>query len=265
MSEVQRRIAGTVLDALDRVAFMTVAQLSRLAGVSEASVVRFVRFLGFEKYQDFKAALSDRVMERLSTTERSRDISHLSSKGLYASMLKREIDALISAHDDLNEAQIDVLGTAIAQAPAVYICSARSSYTLGYYMSFFLSWFLPQVSILDQTNTYEELCMAPKGSLVIGISFPRYTRWTIETLSFAHDMGLTVASLTNDLGSPLAEYSKYTLVVPYRQVSFIDSFTVPVSVANCLILSVFRAVGEDARAHLAELEEVWRKHDVYKN
>ena len=78
MSEVQRRIAGTVLDALDRVAFMTVAQLSRLAGVSEASVVRFVRFLGFEKYQDFKAALSDRVMERLSTTERSRDISHLS-------------------------------------------------------------------------------------------------------------------------------------------------------------------------------------------
>ena len=203
------------------------------------------------------------MMERLSTTERTKDISDVNEKGLYASILRREIDALTRAQENLDEEKIDELGAALAHAPAVYICAARSSFTLGYYLSFLLSWFLPQIRLLSPTNACEELCIAPKGSLVVGISFPRYTRWTVETLRFAQESGLTVAALTNELGSPLAAYSKYTLTIPYHLASFIDSFAVPISVTNCLILAAFRAAGKPAQAHLQKLEKVWGEQSVY--
>lgn len=263
MSPVQKHIAMTILDAPEAVAFLTAAQLSRRAGVSEASVVRFARMLGFSRYNEFRAALSRVLMDRLSTTERSRDVAALPDDGLYASMLQKEIDAMITAKDGLLDDKIDALGRALAASPAVYVCSCRSSYSLGYYLAFYLSWFLPRVRTLEHTNAHEVLGMAPPGSVVVGISFPRYTRWTVNILRYAYESGLTVATLTSDMGSPLAAISTYMLTMPYRLVSFIDSFAVPMSVTNCLLLSVFRACGDEGRERLARLEKVWRGQDIY--
>lgn len=263
MSAVQKQIAMAILNAPEAVAFMTATQLGKHAGVSEASVVRFARMLGFPKYNEFRAALSRVLMSRLTTTERSKDVAALPNDGLYASMLQKEIDAMVSAKEELRDDKIDLLGRAIAAAPAVYVCSCRSSYSLGYYLAFYLSWILPRVRTLEHTNAYEVLGTAPAESLVVGISFPRYTRWTVNILKHAHASGLTVATLTSDLGSPLASFSRYTLTMPYRLVSFIDSFAVPMSVTNCLLLSVFRACGDEARGRLANLEKVWRRQGIY--
>ena len=263
MSEVQKKLAAAILNALDEVAFMTASQLGKFAGVSEASVVRFVRLLGFERYQDFRADLSHTLMDRLSTTERSKDIGTLNPKGFYDSILKREIEALRSVREDFDEKKLEEMGALLASAPAVYVCSARSSFTVGYYLSYYLSWFLPRVRSLERGNAYEELEMAPQGSVVVGISFPRYTKWTVDMLRFANDRGLTVAALSCDMGSPLARYAACSLTMPYRLVSFIDSLVVPLSVVNCLILSVFRATGKEGKECLEKLENVWRSQEIY--
>lgn len=263
MSGVQKRLAACVLDAFDKVAFMTASQLGQLAGVSEASVVRFVRLLGFKRYQDFRADLSHTLMDRLSTTERSKDINVLNPKGFYDSILDKELKALNSVREDFDEKKLEEMGSLLASAPAVYVCSARSSFTIGYYLSFYLSWFLPRVRSLERGNAYEELEMAPQDSVVVGISFPRYTKWTIDMLRFAHQRKFIIAALTCDLGSPLAEYATHTLTIPYRLVSFIDSLVVPLSVVNCLILSTFRATGLEGQRRLEKLEGVWKAQDVY--
>jgi DNA-binding MurR/RpiR family transcriptional regulator len=251
------------MSAPETVAFMTAAQLGRRAEVSEASVVRFVRVLGFSRYNEFREALSRVLIDRLSTTERSKNLAALSNEGLYASLLQREIDVMASAKENLRDDVIDVLGRAVAASPAVYVCACRSSHALGYYLSFYLSWFLPCVRTLEYVSAFEVLGTAPAESVVIGISFPRYTRWTVDILRHANASGLTVATLTDDLGSPLASISKYTLAMPYRLVSFIDSFAVPMSIINCLILSVFRACGAEGKTHLERLEKVWRKKNTY--
>nr|WP_315100630.1 MurR/RpiR family transcriptional regulator [uncultured Fretibacterium sp.] len=263
MSGVQKRLAACVLDAFDEVAFMTASQLGKFARVSEASVVRFVRLLGFERYQDFRADLSQTLMDRLSTTERSKDIHVLNPKGFYDSILDKELKALNSVREDFDEKKLEEMGSLLASASAVYVCSARSSFTIGYYLSFYLSWFLPRVRSLERGNAYEELAMAPQSSVVVGISFPRYTKWTVDMLRFAHERGLTVAALTDDMGSPLAEYAACALTMPYRLVSFIDSLVVPLSMVNCLILSTFRATGGEGQERLEKLEAIWKAQDVY--
>ena len=121
----------------------------------------------------------------------------------------------------------------------------------------------PQPGSLERGNAYEELEMAPQDSVVVGISFPRYTKWTIDMLRFAHQRKFIIAALTCDLGSPLAEYATHTLTIPYRLVSFIDSLVVPLSVVNCLILSTFRATGLEGQRRLEKLEGVWKAQDVY--
>ncbi len=104
---------------------------------------------------------------------------------------------------------------------------------------------------------------APADSLVLGISFPRYSRWTVDVLETAEKLGLTTACVTNDLTSPRAAKSKYVVAAPYKPVSFIDSFAAPMSLLNCLILSVAQSLGDGVTERLETLERHWRQEGIY--
>ncbi len=66
----------------------------------------------------------------------------------------------------------------MAEAGAVYLAGYRSSSSLVCYLSFYLSWILPNVRTISTDMPFEMLANAPADSLVLGISFPRYSRWT---------------------------------------------------------------------------------------
>jgi DNA-binding MurR/RpiR family transcriptional regulator len=85
----------------------------------------------------------------------------------------------------------------------------------------------------------------------------------VQVLETASELGLATACLTNDLASPLAVLAEYVLAVPYKPISFIDSFAAPMSVLNCLILSVAQQLGDEVTKKLGMLEKRWREDDVY--
>ncbi len=53
----EKKVADYVLSRMDAVAGLSIAELSRRAGVSQPTVIRFVRALGFSGYRRFKFAL----------------------------------------------------------------------------------------------------------------------------------------------------------------------------------------------------------------
>jgi DNA-binding MurR/RpiR family transcriptional regulator len=159
---------------------------------------------------------------------------------------------------------IERLGVEIAGAESVFIAGHRSSKALAYYLFYYLSWFFPAVELLEPETALEKITGAGRKALVIGISFPRYATWTVQMLKYARKKGLKVAAVTNDYSSPLAAPSELVVTVPWNPLSFIDSFTAPISVINCIILAAARTLGDDARNKLAELEELWKENGVYQ-
>lgn len=65
----KKRLGQYIIDNCDRAAFMTADMLAASAGVSESSVVRFARQLGFDGYSDMRRALQGVLRERLSAPE----------------------------------------------------------------------------------------------------------------------------------------------------------------------------------------------------
>ena len=88
-------------------------------------------------------------------------------------------------------------------------------------------------------------------------------RGRLSLLETAEKLGLTTACVTSDLTSPLAAQSKYVVTAPYKPVSFIDSFAAPISLLNCLILSVARSLGAGVAKKLETLEQHWRQEGIY--
>lgn len=263
MTPRQVRAANFILESPREAAFMTASQLGERVGVSETTVLRLSKLLGYAGYSDMKNALANQLMNHLSTLERAKDYDETAGKDLFERALQKDYDALTAARNNLPSEELRGLGKALAEASAVYLAGYRSSYTLVYYLSFYLSWILPNVKTLSLHMPFEMLANAPENSLVLGISFPRYSTWTVNVLSQAKDLGLTTAAVTSDLTSPLADRADLVLSVPYKPISFIDSFAAPMSLLNCLILSAAEHLGNKKTEILERLEEQWKKEGIY--
>jgi len=260
----QQETARFLLENPKEAAFLTAAQVGERVGVSESTVIRFASALGFDGYPGLRAAVKDLLMERLSTLERIGEYSAQEAGSLVHKAIESDMDSLGSARATVDVEAIEHLGGEIAGAESVFIVGHRSSKALAYYLFHYLSWLFPTVELLGSETALEKITGAGKGTLVIGISFPRYTTWTVQMLEYAREKGLKVAAVTNSYSSPLAAPSELVVTVPWNPLSFIDSFTAPISVINCVILSAARELGDDARKKLAELEKVWKETGVYQ-
>jgi DNA-binding MurR/RpiR family transcriptional regulator len=72
LSGGQRRVVEFFVSHCDRAVFLTSLQVAHEAGVSEATVVRTARALGFAGYPQFRTAFRGYFVERMSTVTRVR-------------------------------------------------------------------------------------------------------------------------------------------------------------------------------------------------
>src|SRR5688572_19373172 len=72
LSGGQRKVVELFVSQCDRAVFLTSLQVAQEAGVSEATVVRTARALGFTGYPQFRTAFRSYFVERMSTVTRVR-------------------------------------------------------------------------------------------------------------------------------------------------------------------------------------------------
>lgn len=264
LSPGQQETARFLLENPKEAAFLTAAQLGEKVGVSESTVIRFASVIGFDGYPGLRAAVKDLLMERMSTLERIGEYAVGEAGSLFHKAIESDMDSLGSVRSTVDVDALERLGREIAGAGSVLIVGHRSSRALAFYLYHYLSWLFPKVELPDSETALEKITGSGEGTLVIGISFPRYTTWTVQMLQYARRRNLKVAAVTNDYSSPLAVLADLVITVPWNPLSFIDSFTAPVSIMNCIILAAARTLGDDARKKLAGLEQVWKETGVYR-
>ena len=59
MSKGKKNIATYICDHYEQAVFMTAAELGKIVGMSESTVVRFAMSLGYEGYPEFQKALQE--------------------------------------------------------------------------------------------------------------------------------------------------------------------------------------------------------------
>lgn len=265
LTQAQRRLAEYILQNVEEAAFMSASSLGRKAGVSEATVVRFSQLLGYKGFPELKEALRDMVIEKLDT---SRRLSSYIEKGLEEHILfqsverdKRVLDLLL---ENLSIKDFDSAVEALGSADRIFIISHRSAYAIGYYLAFYLRWLGLEVLLLKGKDfSYEVLSSARENDIAVGITFPRYSSETVELFLFAVERGIRTIAITDDYLSPIASRASYVLTVPTDFISFVDSLTGPLSLANAIIVALSLRNPELSKNKLEFLERVWKDRNIY--
>lgn len=265
LSRAQKLVARYILDNPSESLFMTAQQIAVKSNASEATVFRLATTLGFSGFPEFKEALQREAKSQLSTFGRL--VGHRAQKteanSVYNSILSEFEQIKPQMAASINDAQVNELAKAICDSEAVYLIGLRSARSFAIYLQYYLSWFFPHVHTPENDFFESYLVSAPAKSLVIGISFPRYTKLTLKCVTSARQKGLQTAAITDSMTSPLAAVADIPVIVPCVHVAHIDSLMIPFGMANAILIAVAGLLGPQALRRLDALEKIWEEADVY--
>ncbi|MBQ2748496.1 MAG: MurR/RpiR family transcriptional regulator, partial [Clostridia bacterium] len=155
----------------------------------------------------------------------------------------------------------------ILTARNIYILGVRSSAALASFLSFYFNLMLPNVrlvSVNTVSEVYEQILRAEEGDVMIGISFPRYSKRTVKAMQYVRKQGARAIAITDSHTSPLAETADLALLAKSNMVSFVDSLVAPMSIINALIVAVGMRKKDDVYRSFEKLEQIWDEYEVYE-
>ena len=266
-SKGQKRIAGYILSNYDKAAFMTASKLGKLVGVSESTVVRFASSLGYDGYPAMQNALQEIVRSRLTSIQRiqvSRE--QMDHQDILGSVMQRDMGSIHTAIDQLDRSAFDSAVDKLLHARHIYILGVRSSAYLAGYLHFYFHLIFPNVTLVQNMaggEIFEQMVRIGPGDVIVGISFPRYSKLAVIAVEFAHSRGAEVVAITDSKMSPLYKLSDAALLVRSDMISFVDSMTAPLSLLNALIVAVGQQKHEEVSGTFSEMERVWSTYSVF--
>lgn len=264
MSPKSKKIAEYLTNHYDKVVFQTAKALAEDVEVSEATVTRFATTLGYRGYPDMIKAMSEIVRSRITTVDRLQ-LSLQSPQGHPPKdVMSRDMVNIRRTLEELDILSFEEAVTRIANARKIYIVSFRSAASLGSFLQYYLQMLLRNCILISNTiKLIDELADVNSEDLVIGISFARYTKLTVDGLQFAKERGARILVITDTSTSPLARYGDTVLLAHRDMAYFIDSLSAPLSLINALIVAVSAKNSDCTKRRLAELETLWEQHNVY--
>ena len=266
-SKGQKRIASYILENYDKAAFMTASKLGKLVGVSESTVVRFASELGYDGYPSMQRALQEMIRSRLTSTQRIQAAGDLfDHQDLLGAVLQSDIDKLREIVGEADRGAFDNVVERIMQARHIYILGVRSSSFVAGYLNFYMHLLCENVTLVQSNaagEIFEQLFRIGPEDVMIAISFPRYSKVTMNTVKFAQDRGASIIAITDNELSPVYQMSDAALLAPCEMISFVDSMVAPLSLINALLVALAHRMGTDVSTTFAELEDIWNEYGVF--
>ncbi len=266
-SKGQKKIGEYLLENYARAAYMTAAKLSETVGVSESTIVRYATELGFEGYPELQAALKYVSRSKLTSVERI-ELSKVRGDDSLTQSFSSDMESIRKTLASTDRAKFDAFVTALMNADRIYLVGARSSASLAIFMNFYLSILFDNVHIVHTvigSEAFDQMFRVKKGDVVLGITFPRYSKLTVDVLGFSKKSGATVLGLTDGAHSPIAKIADITLFADNASDTFVDSLAAPLSLINALLLEIGKRDPERTQKRFSILENIWAENEVYDN
>lgn len=268
-SKGQKKIAAYIFENYDKAAFMTASKLGREVGVSESTVVRFAAEVGFEGYPQFQRSLKELIKRNLNAVQRVRVTDEQIGEGdVVSKVLNMDIDTVKKTDQAIDIKDFNEAVDRILDAKRIYVMGMRGAYSLSSFINYYFNMLFDNVTLVrgdSNADVFEQIIRIGEGDVILGISFPRYSKKTVRALQYAKDQGACVISITDSPKSPIAALSDVVLYAKSEMISFVDSLVAPMSLINALLVTLGQRRHEQLYNTLLNLETIWDEYQVYEN
>ena len=260
LTKSEKLIANYLRKNQEEAAFLSAAELANRLDLSEATIVRFARSVGFDSYPAMREVLQENFRRRVthSTRLQSRLKDLHNRSDILDRMIASEIDYLSQALETIDRKAFHQAVDLMKSHKRIYVFGVGPSVSLVELMEIRLSRVGMDVVPLTTTGReiLEPMLKMNENDLLFTICFFDITPPLELVLNYANELGSKVVMLTDTLGSIVGDKADVVLAARRGPVSGFHSLVVPMTIINTLLLALAQEDQEHAVANLDKLDDL---------
>lgn len=259
----EKKVIDFLIEYADEACFMSSTAIAKRLEVSDSTVIRTVKRLGFGNFSKFKIAYQKEISEKKifpinnEMFENLKTVNANSEEDLIESTRKLALQHIINdsamndSHKYIQTAQL------LSKAENVYVCGFRTFSGLAHRLGSLLNISLNRVHIITASSYYiDALSSITDKDVIIIISYFRYSINAEIVSEMARDTGCKIVVLTDKFTAPVTKGASVVIVNDVNNMSFSTSM-VGISLSIDIISNLVSRINKEAA------EEKLKKLDRY--
>jgi DNA-binding MurR/RpiR family transcriptional regulator len=261
LTKSEQRIASYLLASYDEATFLPAADLAERLAVSEATVVRFAKAVGYSGFPEMRRHLQELFRVKATPASRlRRKLSELSSSQgpLLTKVIDMEVQYLTEAAQHIQATDFDRALKILLEGKRVFVFGSGPSAILADLAELRLRRLGVLTIGMTESGRHllEKLQLLQQGDAVLVAAFHDVRPELVAVLDHSRSLNCRCVLLTDTLGPVLRSRVDVVLAARRGPVSTFHSLTVPMSILNALVLGVAMAKPEESLAALNRLERL---------
>ena len=242
LTKSEKQIADYLRKNQEESAFLSVGELASRLDLSEATLVRFARSLGFDSYPAMRELLQENFRRRVTHSARLRSrLDDLREAGdIYERLVASEIDYMTQSLESVDREALHKAVELIKNRKRIFLFGVGPSVSLVDMMKIRLERFGRQIIPLTTAGReiIEPLLSMTENNLLFVICFFDVSPALQLVLDYARDVHCPSIMLTDTLGSIIGDKADVVLSARRGPVSGFHSHVVPMTIINAILLAM---------------------------
>lgn len=272
LTKTEFKIANYFLDNEELVYFKAANEIANEIGVSDSSVIRFIKMLGYAGYTEFQQEVQNELKSKMQNysvslgptsklrkTKLEPEATDLGSRVFNLTCTNLESTFASNPPDKITRIT-DIL----LKSRQKFIVSVRGSASVAYFLGEKLKLILPDVRPVlqgDYSLIHTLADIGPDDCLFL-VSFPRYSRIVLSAISMAVKAGAKIVVLTDRLTSPVAKKADEILLANCETIGFSNSYVSALFLADLIIADISQKLKPENLDRLNLIEEYIRANNI---
>lgn len=256
----ERKLADLVLDFPGEIAGYTAGEIAELANVSNATVSRFVRRIGYASFDEARRAVRDEQRAGTALLRFSSEIP--TGNGAIARHFEVSQKNLELTYGALDEAVIDGLAHAMIAASRVWFIGFRAGQSFAQYLGWQTSQVLPNVTVLPRAGETlaESMVSLTDQDVVVLIALRRKPKVVNAVAAAVRAANASLAVLEDRPAPELAEADWHLRCATSTSGPLMNHVGC-MAVCNLVGARTIELSGTAGRSRMAAIEEGHRRFD----
>ncbi len=242
LTDSQKKIGKYIIDNFEEIPFMSSSQIGEKLNLSDVSIIRFARAIGFKGYTDLKEKIKldittkyradkriNKSLKRIKKkNEQIKEISNVDIENLKEFLKKIELKDLRRATELVHKAK------------SIYLLGARSSSIVIDLLTYHMRRMSFDIRPVTEGGLFnpEKLIGIEKGDLLIAACFPRYTKDTKNAIILAKNNEADVICISDSKFSEISVNCDIVFPLKVETITFFNSYVVPISFCNMFLMNI---------------------------
>ncbi|MCV2870687.1 MurR/RpiR family transcriptional regulator [Defluviimonas sp. WL0050] len=262
-----QKAARYVLENPHCVGVSTVREIAEFANVKPNTVVRMARQVGFDGYEDFRAAFRKAIRSgSAGYPDRARWLQDVSKKGalggLYAEMVGSAIRNIEDTFAGIDEPALKAAAEAIWSSRRVYTVGVGVMNANARNFTYLASTGMVEFHAIPQagSNPADDIAWADGRDVLIAMTCRPYRREVVETVRIAREQGMTVIAISDSPASPIAMAAQHRFTVSVDTPQFFPSSVSIIALLETLLSFVIAVASPEIVERVEKFHK--RRHQL---